>query len=72
MLVATPEATEPAGGTMEPKATVTLTLTPTATPVAGETDTLQIESVMVTGNRKLMIFLIIEGRHGTENLCVRV
>lgn len=62
--VVTPEATGPAGETMKPIATVKPiveptaepTSKPTATPVESVPDTLQIESVMVTGNHKLSIF----------------
>ncbi len=58
--VVTPGATGPAGETMKPiatmKPTVEPTAKPTATPVVSVPDTLQIESVMVTGNHKLSIF----------------
>lgn len=46
----TPEATEPGSGAIEPSASVTPTMEPTPTP-----DTLQLDSVMVTENRKLLI-----------------
>ena len=54
--VVTPETTNPVSETAEPTASVAPTAMPTATPVISETDTLQLESVMVTENRELMIF----------------
>ena len=68
----TPEATAP---TSEPMPTVVPTVEPTveptATPVASETDTLQIESVVVTENRKLIIIFNEPSTITTDNLVIK-
>lgn len=69
--VVTPEATTSAGETMKPIVSVTPTVEPTTTPVASETDTVQIDCVMVTENRKLVIIFKEPSKITADDLVIK-